>query len=65
MPDQPVTRIAYSPTEAAQVLGITRASIYNMINRGELRRYKVGRLTRINAAEVHALVGADVEPPAA
>lgn len=54
-----VERIAYSPAEAAQALGCTRQTVHALINRGELRRYKVGRLTKLNAAEVHALVGGD------
>ena len=56
-----VQRVAYSPAEAAEVLGCTRQTIYNLINRGELRRYKIGRSTKLNAAEVHALVGGGVD----
>jgi excisionase family DNA binding protein len=52
-----VDRIAYSPAEAAAVLGCTRQTIYNLIDRGELTRYKIGRSAKLNAAEVHALVG--------
>lgn len=50
-------RIAYSPAEAAAELGCSRQTIHNLINRGDLRRFKVGRLTKIPAADVHALVG--------
>jgi excisionase family DNA binding protein len=50
-------RIAYSPAEAAAALGITRQTVYALIARGELRRFKVGRCTRIPTADVHALVG--------
>jgi excisionase family DNA binding protein len=53
--------IAYSPQEAADLFGCSRQTIHALINRGELRRFKVGRLTRIPAADVHALVG--YEPP--
>jgi excisionase family DNA binding protein len=55
-----VDRIAYSPAEAARALGCTRQTIYALIDRGELRRYKIGRSTKLNAAEVHALVGGGV-----
>ena len=43
-------RIALSPAEAAAALGCTRQTIYNLIARGELNRYKVGRSTKLNAA---------------
>jgi excisionase family DNA binding protein len=52
-----VPRIAYSPAEAAAVLGCTRQTIYNLIDRGELTRYKIGRSTKLSVVEVHALVG--------
>ena len=53
----PVHPIAYSPQQAADALGVTRQTINNLMNRGDLRRYKVGRSTRIPKADVHALVG--------
>ncbi len=49
--------IAYSPAQAAEALGVTRQTVHNLINRGELRRFKVGAATRIPIADVHALVG--------
>ncbi len=45
--------------EAADYLKVTRQTIHTLINRGELRRFKVGRCSRIPAADVLALVGAD------
>jgi excisionase family DNA binding protein len=63
MPSVPVderghhARIAYSPAQAAAELGCSRQTIHALIKRGELRRFKVGRLTKIPAADVHALVG--------
>jgi excisionase family DNA binding protein len=50
-------KYALSATEAAEALGVCRATIYNLLERGVLTRYKVGRATRLNAAEVRALVG--------
>ncbi len=50
-------RVALSPAQAAELLGCVRATIYALIARGELTAYKVGRLTRLNTAEVLALVG--------
>ena len=62
MPEiRPTDRIAYSPSEAAEILGCSRQTAHALINRGQLRRYKVGRLTRIPAADVHALVGYEPE----
>ena len=50
-------RAAYSPADAAEFLGVTRQTVYALIGRGDLRRFKVGRSTRIPASDVHALVG--------
>lgn len=51
------TPAALSPAAAAEMLGVTRQTIYALIARGQLRRFKVGRLTRIPRADVLALVG--------
>ncbi len=71
MPDQdtapvrtPVERIAYSPTEAAEALGVSRQFVYNMMAAGLLRSVKLGRARRIPAAEVYALVGGGPDAPA-
>ncbi len=52
-----VERVALSPDEAAAVLGVTRQTIYNLISRGQLTRYKIGRSAKLNADEVRSLVG--------
>ena len=52
-----VRRHAYTPAEAATALGLCRASIYNLMARGELRYVKLGRSTRIPASELDRLVG--------
>ncbi len=57
-------RVVYSPTEAAEALGVTRQTIYALIDRGELRRFKVGRCARIPAADVLGLVGGEGGPDA-
>ncbi|MAT06259.1 MAG: excisionase [Acidimicrobiaceae bacterium] len=46
--------------EAAEYLKVTRQTVHTLINRGELTRHKVGRCTRLSAAEVYALVGQEV-----
>ena len=54
-------RIADSPAEAAALLGVTRQTVHNLIRRGELRAFKVGRLTKIPRSDVLALVGGEVQ----
>jgi len=48
--------IAVSPAHAADMVGVSRGTIYNLIERGELRRSKVGRATRIPVADLVALI---------
>ena len=58
------TRFAYSPAEAAECLGICRASIYNLIARGEIMSVKIGRCRRIPASELARILGGDDDAPA-
>ncbi len=55
----PIAPIAYTPAQAADALGVSRAHIYNLIADGQLRRFKVGRSARIPVVDVLALVGGD------
>jgi excisionase family DNA binding protein len=52
-----VDRLAYSPTECAAALGLTRQTIHNLIARGELASCKIGRARRIPASELARLLG--------
>jgi excisionase family DNA binding protein len=63
-PEQVTTRSAVSPQEAAHMLGVSRVTIYNLIKRGELTRYKIGRSTKLNTAQVLSLVGAEPDTEA-
>jgi excisionase family DNA binding protein len=56
--------IAVPPAGAAEMLGVTRQTIYNLIARGELRRFKIGAATRIPVVDVLKLVGGDDAPAA-
>lgn len=48
-----------SPTQFAAEAGICRATVYNLINRGEIRVVKLGRrLTRIPLSELQRLAAA-------
>lgn len=52
-----VDRLAYSPAEAAAAIGVSRATIYNLLHRGELTARKVGRATRIARSELERYAG--------
>lgn len=58
-PSRALPRAAYSPAEAAALLGITRKTIYSLMSRGELRTTKIGRARRVPATEVARLAGLD------
>lgn len=48
----PPTRILYRIPEAAEMLGISRSSVYNLIAAGTLRATKIGAATRVPATEI-------------
>lgn len=56
---------ALTPSEAAEVLKVTRQTVYALIDRGELRRFKVGRSTRIPTRDVLGLIGGGSDAGAA
>jgi excisionase family DNA binding protein len=47
-----LTRLAYSPSEGAQVLGISRSKIYELIAAGDLKVVKVGSRTLVLHSEL-------------
>ncbi len=49
------TPVSYRVDDAAHVLGISRRTIYRLIDGGRLRTTKVGRATLIPAADVLAI----------
>ena len=52
-------RIAYSPQEARDALGLKNTkTIYGLIERGELTARKVGRVYRINADSLESFMDA-------
>lgn len=53
--------IAVSVTEAAELLGVSKPTIYGMIRRGELRPRKAGRRTLISYAELKDWGGGGVD----
>jgi excisionase family DNA binding protein len=49
-------RVAYSVAEAAAVLGIGRSLAYEMVGRGELRSFTIGRRRLVSADAIAELV---------
>jgi excisionase family DNA binding protein len=48
--------IAVRPAKAAEMLDVSRATIYNLIAQGELRSFRVGQSRRILLAEIAAYI---------
>lgn len=51
-------RLAYSPAEAAALIGTSRKNIYALMSSGALKSSKVGALRRISDDDLSALVAA-------
>lgn len=52
-------RVAYSPGEAAELLGVSRIHIYKMMDEGVLRSFNLGAARRIPVSAIDELVSAD------
>lgn len=57
-PDMPPERLAFGVTEAAQVAGIGRSTLYAAMADGQLRAVKLGKRTLIPAEELRRFLGA-------
>lgn len=59
--------ISYTPEEVAKILKISRFTVYELIKRGELTAYKIGRKVRVEAGdlEVYKQKGKGLGPVAA
>lgn len=53
----------YSTEEAAAALGVTARTVYGIINRGELKAHRFGRVIRINEDDLAACLAATVIKP--
>lgn len=51
-----MTRLLHPLTDAAQVLGISRTTIYQLISDGEIRTIKIGRRTLVAQDELERYV---------
>ena len=45
----------YTVPEAAELLRVHENTLYNMVRRGEIEHYKVGKQIRLSAAELEKL----------
>lgn len=50
------SRIAYPINETADLLGVSRRTVYELIARGELRSVRIGARQRVPAAELERLL---------
>ena len=60
-PSAPPTPLSYRPEAAARVLGVSRATIYRMIAKGDLTPRKLGAATVIRHEDLARLLD-DPEP---
>ena len=52
-----------STQEAARRLGITTRTLYRFVDQGDLPAYRMGRVIRLQASDVHAFIeGSRIEP---
>lgn len=54
-------RLTYSPTKTAQVLGVSRSTVYQLMKRADFPAFKVGSRTLVSAEGLQAWVQAQVE----
>ena len=50
------TAEAYDVNSVAAILGVSPWAVYEMIRKGELRSFRVGRLVRVSAAVLEELL---------
>lgn len=51
--------------EAADILGVGRTTVYELVHRGELQAVHIGRALRFPVAELERFVDSLMSPPAA
>lgn len=49
-------KTSYTPTEVADILKISRFTVYEMIKRGDLAAYRIGRKVRVEATDLEAYI---------
>lgn len=56
-------RKLYTPGEAAELLGIGRSTVYELIHRGELAETRIGRRVFLTASALEDVLGERPPPP--
>ncbi|ABW14892.1 DNA binding domain, excisionase family [Parafrankia sp. EAN1pec] len=51
-----MTKLLLTPAEAAELLGVGRTTIYELMNSGDIPSVRIGRARRIPAADLVAFV---------
>ncbi len=49
-------KLLYRPEEAAEALGVSRARLYELMTRGDIRSVKIGASRRVPADDLRAYV---------
>lgn len=57
--DQP-SRVVVKPGTAAEMLDCARSHVYELMARGQLRKLKIGGMTRIPVEDIYRLVNLEV-----
>lgn len=60
-----MTKILYTPAEAAEVLGMSRTGFYRLLSSGDVPSVKIGALRRIPAAALDRYVQGLQQGPSA
>lgn len=62
MPSSLLDRLAYSPEESAQKLGLSRSALYDALRRGDIRSVRIGGRRLIPAVELARVLGSNESP---
>jgi len=54
--------MAMSPRDAARAIGISRSTLYRLIQKGRIRTVKIGRRTLVPTSALAELIGEEVLP---
>jgi excisionase family DNA binding protein len=55
--------IAVSPADAAKLIGVSRATLYNLLDRGTIPSAEIGGSRRIRVADLERLFPAEPDVP--
>jgi excisionase family DNA binding protein len=62
--EKTVERVMFSSTELANMIGVTRQHVINLISRGDIKAAKLGTVYRIPKSEVDRIVNGESAPAA-